>query len=138
MQDIVNFLSGILGNFFKSVLNFFSFFYDFLLNLLGGMMQFLEDALLYIPRAFYSFIMDFADWIFVRCNTCGVNYIYSTILNGLNGLKSLSSQASDYVDFDFVSCLSYLADIFSLNAGFQLLVCAYILKFVIRRIPLFG
>lgn len=135
MQTFIDFIFDFFSNFFHTVVNFFIFFKDFSLNILGAIFQFFEDFFLYIPKYLYSFITDFADYLFVACGSCGVNYIYSSILNGLSSFQSVRSS---FESFDFLSCLAYFADIFSLDAGFQLLLCAYIFRFVIRRIPFVG
>ncbi len=94
-----------------------------------------ESTWLYIPRMIWSYIVDFIEWLLVQCGTCGINYTYLTIKNAFQGFQA--SGIVSYGGFSF-SCIQYFFGLIGLDAGFQLIICAYIIRFFIRRIPFFG
>jgi uncharacterized membrane protein HdeD (DUF308 family) len=129
MEFIIDALSGVLSyviSIFNSISGFFSALKTLIINILSKFLTLVVDILLFIPRQIYSYLTDLAEYIL----SFFANFtIYQNILNGLNSLKSLSN---------FGSCFSYIFDILSLNAGFQLLIFAYLLRFAIRRLPVVG
>jgi hypothetical protein len=132
---------GYLKAIFTTLGNFFIGLKDLLLNILGNVYNFIESLVLFIPRLIYSLLSDLAFFIFDTCQTCGVLYIHNTIKSAIDSFRSVQSapiDSSGGFTFNFSGCISYFADALGLNAGFQLLICAYILRFIIRRLPVVG
>lgn len=123
---------------FETIGNFYDSLKELLLNLLSAFFSFLEAALLYIPQKIYALLTDLAFYIFDVCGTCGVLYIHQTIKAAIDSFHYSLGSVGSIPNFNFFDCVSYLANSLGLNAGFQLIVCAYILRFIIRRLPVVG
>lgn len=103
-----------------------------------------ENIVLFVPRYLYSRFADWCEFFLDSCSTCGINYLDSKVAEGLKAFHSSlagvgDSGASVYgVTFNFYPCISYFSNALSLNAGIQFLTFCYILRFVIRRLPIVG
>jgi|GEM_PF-746764 len=112
--------------------------FDSLFGMVTDALQWLYDFLLWLPRYIVN------DMFTGLLNTlslipgCGcVADFISNVNNLINGMGG--GGGGGFLDLSFVvSGLYYIFYLLAITHGFQVIVCAYILRFLIRRIPVIG
>lgn len=90
---------------------------------LNSFAEWLSSVLLYIPQKIWQMFVDsllpFIDSIFAACTQCNFSQI-SSLLSGLP------------------SSITFTLGWFNFSQGLSIVCCAYLIRFLIRRIPFIG
>lgn len=113
-----------------TILNFFDALIDYSEKVLDSLFTFVNDFILYIPRKIWEYIVDLIEYL-LTCDICGSSNTLNLIVEYIQGF-----QVSGYGEV-FQSVLWFM-NIFHVSEGFRMLVCAFLLRFLIRRLPVFG
>ena len=105
-----------LRNLFQTLFDFFKDVFDWV-----------YDLLLWVPKKVFSLLMDgLGDAIVYTSDTVCVR----ACVQAVSGIGNALSNVPDVITFAF----PYL----HIATGVELIICAYVVRFVIRRIPFIG
>ncbi len=98
-----------------------------LLDWLHSAFIWLAKIILCVPRYMFQYLMDgathFIQWVYLQLSQSWfLPYIFSNLQGMINSLEPLH----------------YYLTFFRLDYGFSVVICAWILRFKIRRVPIIG
>ena len=93
---------------------------EWLFNWLERFLNWLLDVLLYVPKKVFQWLMEGLSWLIQQIPVPSFFADAGTLVSQLG------------------SDIGYFMDMFQLNAGIAIVLSAYVLRFVIRRLPIVG
>lgn len=110
-----------------SIFSFFKSIFQQIVDFLLSVIDWFFDLIQWIPKEFFSVVMD---GLGEGLLYAGDMVCVSACVDAVNGIGASLSRVPDIVTYAF----PYI----HLSTGVELIICAYIVRFVIRRLPIVG
>jgi hypothetical protein len=113
--------------FINKALNFFLTLFQNVIDIFLSIIEWLYDLVLWVPQNIFYQIMDALGHTVA---SAGDLVCVSACINAVNGISTA------FNNFPPIARLAF--PYLHLSTGIELIVCAYLVRFVIRRIPFIG